>query len=329
MKFSILVSVALLGFTCAPKPDSPFTKPAFIQERADSVQVIPLQTKTNFKFKGLAIDAKNSMAYLGSWDKKEIIAISLTNFNYEVLKTIYSGRLSGMDCYIKNGIVYALMNEIDDNVASQSISVLLMFDMASKKLIRSYEAKGTGGRNHFNHVVVDSHGIAYVSNTLKSNILTVNTSNPGDSFKILVQHEHLSWVHGIDLSADETKLFTTSYEGGIKIFNLHTKTFSVFHDTVTAGDDGLKYYKGCLYGVGQNSLKRYTLDQAQSQVIKIDTLLNNHAYFNDPRCLAIENGILYCLANIEFDPVRFTRSQKPFSGNELKDTYLLRLPLDK
>ena len=278
------------------------------------IQVIKLGTGTNFKFKGLAVDVKNSTAYLGSWDKKEIVAVSLVNKNYEVLKTKYSGKLNGMDCYIKNGIVYAVMNEVDDNPQYQPISVLLLFDATTRKLIRAYEVKGIGGRNHFNHVVVDDNGIAYISNTLKSSIFSVDTKDPNSSLKEFIQHSDLSWVHGIDLSADGTKLFTTSYNGGIKFFDLKGKNFLPFKDMTTAGDDGLKYYEGFLYGVGKNSIKRYTLDEAQSKVIKTDTLVSNHAYFNDPRCLQLENGILYCLANIEFDATTFTVKGKTFKG---------------
>jgi hypothetical protein len=300
---------------------------AFAQSES-TIEVIKFGTGTSFKFKGLAIDTKNSAAYLGSWDKKEIVVVLMASKKHEVLKTKYSGKLNGMDCYLKNGIVYAVMNDVDDDPQHQPISVLILFDAVTQKVIRAYEAKGVDGRNHFNHVVVDDAGVAYISNTLKSNIFFVNTKDPKDTLKEFIHHSDLSWVHGIDISPDGTKLFTTAYYGGIKFLDLRTKTFSAFRDVTTAGDDGLKYYEGFLYGVGNNSIKRYTLDETQNKVVKIDTLLSNHAYFNDPRCLHVENGFLYCLANIEFEPVTFTRQNKPFSGAKLRDTYLIKLKLE-
>lgn len=293
----------------------------------NKMEVIKLGTGTRFKFKGLAVDTRNSIAYLGSWDKKEIIAVSLRDNSHTVLKTKYSGKLNGMDCYLKNGLVYSLMNEVDDNPQHQPISVLILFDANTQKLIRSYEAKGIGGRNHFNHIVVDDSGVAYISNTLKSSIFTVNTNDPNDSLKELIHHDDLSWVHGLDLSSDGNKLFTTSYDGGIKFLDLKTMRFSGFKDIATAGDDGLKYYKGALYGVGKNSIKRYTLDDLQTKVIKTDTLLNNHLYFNDPRCLHAENDVLYCLGNIEFEPVTFTVGNKTYRGAKLKETYVIKISL--
>jgi WD40 repeat protein len=219
------------------------------------------------------------------------------------------------------------MNEVDDDLGHQPVSVLLMYDVDHSRVVRSYELKGAGGRHHFNHVVVDGKGIAYVSNTLKSAIYTVDTKDPKGSLNLLIEHEDLSWVHGIDLSPDDTKLFTTSYEGGIRILDLRTKKFFDYKQQTTAGDDGLKYYRGSLYGVGQNSIKKYSLDEAETKVIRIDTLLEDHAYFNDPRCLHIVDGVLYCLANIDFEPATFRDGKHPPRDRALTDSFLIRLNL--
>jgi hypothetical protein len=295
--------------------------------KPDSVEVLKLGTGTDFKFKGLAIDLKAQKVYLGSWDKKEIVMVSLSTGKHEILKTKYSGELTGMDCYLKNGKVYALMNEVDDTPGARPISVLLVFDSQTGKLIRSYESAGVAGRNHFNHVVVDNNGVAYISNTLKSSVNRVNTNDPNDRITTLVEHKDLSWVHGIDLSPDGSRLFTTSYDGGIRIFDLKSNAFFSYRDTTLAGDDGLKYYKGYLYGVGHNAIKRYTLDKAETRITKTETIMKDHESFNDPRCLHIENGFLYCLSNIEFEPVTFRGQQTPSRSTALTDTYIVKLKL--
>jgi len=333
MKQLIVLLIVSLILNCSGKTKNPvlFAERILLGEKSkiDSIDVIKLGTGTNFKFKGLAIDVKNLTAYLGSYDKKEIVAVSLLNGAYEVIKTKYSGRLNGMGCYLKNNKLYAVMNEVEVAPDSKDnlIAALLVIDITTKKLIHSYESKGINGRNHFNHIVVDENGVAYISDTLKSSIYTVNTNNSKDTLKLLVEHKDLSWVHGIDLSADGNKLFTTSYGGGIKFFNLKTKTFSGYRDTILAGDDGLKYYKGFLYGVGQNMIKKYTLDHSENKVIKTDTLIRNHEYFNDPRSLHIENGVLYCLANIEFEPVNFRSINETHRNTALTDSYLIKFNL--
>jgi hypothetical protein len=323
MSLNLLIFLPLLFLMLNHQQPS---KPRMEIKKPDAVEVIKLGTGTSFKFKGLAIDVKSQKAFLGSWDKKEIVMVSLLTKKHEILKTKYSGKLNGMDCYLKNGKVYALMNEVDDNPEAQPISVLLIFDSATGKLIRSYEARGVDGRNHFNHVVVSNDGVAYISNTLKSCINIVDTKDPAGRVAILVEHPDLSWVHGIDLSLDDTKLFTTSYQGGIRVLDLKAKSFFSYKDTTLAGDDGLKYHKGSLYGVGQNAIKRYVLDEAETQILKVETILKDHDVFNDPRCLHIENGFLYCLANIEFEPVTF-RSGKTARQIALTDTYIIKLKL--
>jgi hypothetical protein len=298
-----------------------------LEDKSDSLEVIKLETGKEFRFKGLAIDVKAEKAYLGSWDKKEIVVISLKEKKYNVIKTKYSGILNGMGTYIKNDKLYAVMNDVDDNPQARPISALLVIDLVNQKVLHSYEAIGANGRHHFNHVTVDEQGIAYISNTLKSSIYTVNTVNPQDHLRKLVEHEDLSWIHGIDISPDGSKLFSTSYHGGIKIYDLKRGRFSDFRDTSTTGDDGLKYYQGCLYGIGNNALKRYTLNDTEDKIVKTETLLYDHEFFNDPRCLSIVGGYLYCLGNIEFEPVEFRRSRKMARKKPLNDSYLIKLKL--
>jgi WD40 repeat protein len=318
----IFVFVTTLAFQLAAQH-----LPAVTEKRTDSIQVIGLGTGTAFKFKGLAIDQQAQHAFLGSWDKKEIVRVSFLTGEHQILKTQYSGQLNGMDCYFRNGLVYALMNDVNDDPRSHPISVLLVFEASSGELRKSYELPGVNGRNHFNHVVVDSKGIVYISNTLKSCIHIVDTRDDTSQVGTLIVHPDLSWVHGIDLSADETKLFTTSYEAGIRIFDLRSKAFFRFTNKALAGDDGLKYYKGSLYGAGQNSIKRYLLNKSETSIVEIDTLLKDHSKFNDPRCLHVENDVLYCLSNIEFDPVVFRHQKSSSLKASLTDTYILKIRL--
>lgn len=288
------------------------------------VGIVSLGTGKAYRFKGLTMSG--STAYLGSWDKKEIVAVSLTDKKSRVLKTKYSGRLNAMGCYIADGVLFVVMNEVINNPKRDLLSAMVMIDLKTEEVIRSYEAKGKGGRHHFNHIVVGRNGVAYVSNTLKSAIYTVDTRNATDSLKLLVRDNDLAYVHGIDLSPDGKTLYTTSYEAGIRILNLQTLQFGAYRDKATAGDDGLRFHNGNLYGVGQNSIKRYTMDAGLTKITKIDTLLADHPVFNDPRCLHVEGNILYCLANIEFDAVPFQRPRRRM-GRSQTDTHLVSLRL--
>lgn len=332
IKLSILFIVTMVCCSSPEKSKStnPEKHPAVIQtisqNKPGTVEVIPLNTGREFRFKGMSLDLKNGKAYLGSWDQKQIVVIDLKRKAHQLIPTKYSGRLNGMGVYLKDNTLYAVMNEVNDDPEAKAISVLLVIDTETLTVLRSYEAVGVNGRNHFNHVVVNDHGIAYVSNTLKSSIYTVDTTNPEDSLKELVQHADLSWVHGIDITPDGTKIFSTAYDGGIKFYDLKKKTLLPYKDLATNQNDGLKYYRGYLYGIGEGALKRYTLNKTEDEVISTDVLLPDHQFFNDPRCLHIEDGWIYILANIEFDIVSFrggaqntAKDKRPFT-----DTYILK-----
>ena len=295
----------------------------FAPDQEVTLQRISLGTGKKYRLKGLAIDPKNQMAYLGSWDQKVIVSVSLIDQTCSEINTPYNGKLNGMGTYLKGNRLYAVMNEVDDRPDANAISALVIIDLVNGELIGSYESVGKNGRNHFNHVVVDDQGVAYVSNTLKSNILTVDTNDASDSLKVFLEDSSLSWVHGIDLNPDNNRLFTTAYKGGIRIVDLQTGRFLPYRNMTHTSNDGLKYYRGSLYGVGHNTLIRYQLSKEEDDIIKIDTLLHDHEYFNDPRCLHIESGWLYCLANIDYEPGPYHQRKTP-----LNDSYLVKLRVD-
>ncbi len=60
----------------------------------------------------------------------------------------------------------------------------------------------------------------------------------------------------------------------------------------------------------------------------MELILKDHPRFNDPRCLHVAGGVLYCLANIGFEIVRFdTSSPVPDSRPDFTDTYIIALQL--
>ena len=288
--------------------------------------VIGLHTGIGFRFKGLAIDPDARTAYLGSWDRKQIVAVDLRDRTHRLIATKYSGRLNGMGVYLRHRVLYAVMNEVDDRPGARALSVLLVIDATSHRVLRAYELRGAGGRHHFNHVVVDRRGIAYVSDTLQSSIYTVDTEKPADRLRLLIEHKDLALVHGLDLSPDGSVLFSTSYRAGIKFLDLGTLEFSSFGDPATAGDDGLRYHEGSLYGAGGNAIRRYVLSDAEDAVVRTEVFARDHERFNDPRCLHIQGGWLYVLANIELDPVTF-RSGRVGSKQRLTDSYVIKYRL--
>lgn len=293
------------------------------------VRVIPLHTRTAYRFKGLAVDSTGNRFFLGSWDQREIVSVSAAAPGVTVFKSPYQGRLAGMGVFLRAGRLYALMNEVDDAPDARPESVLLVFHAASGTLLHTYALQGTAeGRHHFNHIVVNGAGRAYISNTLKAGVWTVNTTDPTDSLRPLLIDPRLRLVHGIALPPSEDRLFVTSYEAGLAVVDLSSRTLRVYDAPGSQGTDGLRYYRGSLYGVGQNALTRYRLNADGSRVTSAIPLLINHPAFNDPRCLDIVDGTLFILGNIEHAPVGFRDSSR--RGIAQTDTHILayRLPDD-
>jgi hypothetical protein len=311
----------------APPAKAPDTLMPEVGESAVAEPVaIALRTGTGFRFKGLALDPDARTAFLGSWDRKQILAVHLRDGTRRLIATRYSGKLNGMGLYRRDGKLYAVMNEVNDRPGARALSVLVVIDATDLTVLRSYELRGRGGRHHFNHVVVNRRGVAYVSDTVQSSIYTVDTENPADRLGLLIEHEDLSWVHGLDLSPDEKTLFTTSYRAGIKFLDVETLEFSSFRDPATAGDDGLRYHEGSLFGVGGNAIKRYVLNEAENTVVRTELFARDHERFNDPRCLHIQDGWLYVLANIELEPVTF-RNGRASREQPLTDSYVIKYRL--
>jgi hypothetical protein len=284
------------------------------------VEVVRLGTGTGYRFKGLALDPDAQVAYLASWDRRRLVAADLRRGTHRAIPTAYDGRLNALGVCLRGGLLYAVMNEVDDAPAARALSVLLVIDTRDLRVLRAYERRATGVRHHFNHVAVDARGVAYVSDTLQAAIWTVDTTRSDARLSLLVTHPDLTRVHGLDVSPDAPRLFATSYGGGIKFLDLATGRLLPFSDRATAGDDGLKYHRGALYTAGRNAIRRFVLNESQDAVVRSEVLLQDHALFDDPRDLHVEDGRIHCLANIEL--------ARPRAGRPpLQDSHLLVLPL--
>jgi hypothetical protein len=292
---------------------------------SETIEVLPLGTGTQFRFKGLAIDGQRERALLGSWDQKQLVIVDLGTGVHRIVPTRYSGKLNGMGVHLRDDKLYFVMNEVNDRPGAGALSVLLVIDAVTLEMVRSYELRAAGARHHFNHVVVDDRGIAYVSDTLHASIYTVDTTRADDSLRVLVHHRDLTLVHGLALSATRATLIATSYESGIVFIDVDRKVLRPSRAPSTAGDDGLAYHAGVVYGIGRNALKRYTLNAAEDAVVATNVLIHDHPAFNDPRCLDIRDGWLYALANIELEPVTFAGGRSRSAA--LDDSHLVRYRL--
>ena len=282
-----------------------------------------LGTTDSLHLTGIDIDLKNQIAYFGAPNNQEIVKYDLKTKKWNYIKTKYSNQLNPVGVHFKNDLLYVTMNQ---NTSENQISAFVVIDTKTNKLIRQYETKPTNKRNQFYHIAVDNKGIAYISNIHKSSIYTVNTLDESDSLKVFINDESLGWIHGIDISDDQSKLFITGYVGGIQIYDLNKKALLPLIDTVKSDNDQIKYHKGSLYALGGNFFKKYSLNSNETDVVKVDTLIANHSYFNDPRHFVIQNDIAHILTNNGFKPFDYRNGR--FSRKDtLTDSYILKYNL--
>jgi hypothetical protein len=287
---------------------------AALPARAE-VASVALRTGRAYAFKSIAVDAAERRVFLGSWREKAIVVVDLAGGPPRVIASRYNGKLNGMGVHLRGDRLYAVMNEVDDRPGAKPIAVLLVIDAATERVLHAHELRAETTRHHFNHVVVDARGAAYVSDTVLGRIYRVDTTDPKARFELVLAHADLSWVHGVALVANETLLATTSYKGGVRFLELATRRWKPYRDLTTAGADGLVYHAGSLYGVGGAKITRYVLDAREAAIVRSEVVLRDHALFDDPRDLQVRDGWLYCLANL--DPAR------------QRDTHLLKLRLDE
>lgn len=311
----------------APLPAVPVVTPtAAAAARSPAPVAAPrvqgLGTGTDYRFKGLAIDRATARAYLASWDRKQLVVVDLERGTHHELPTPYAGRLAVLGVHVRDGALYAVLNQIDGGVATPAISALVVIDVATEALVRAFELHARGPRHHFNHVVVAADGTAYVSDTLHATIHAVDTRDPAASFGPLVVDARLGRVHGVALSRAAPRLFATAYDGGLSIYDLEHHTFLGEPFAASAGDDGLAYARGGLYGIGRERLTHYALDPTESEVIDASVVLLEHPSFNDPRDVWVEDDRITCLANMELAPASPHRRGRPATDTNLLEILL-------
>ena len=289
------------------------------------LEVIPLNTHRDYRFKGLAISRDGTAAYLGSWDRKEVLSIDLKTSAVERFSSPFSGRLNALGTLIHDDRLYALLNEVDDAPNSAPLSALALFDIGTGTMLRAHTLSATPGksRHHFNHVVVGPDRMAYISDTLHGAIYRVDLREPNAAPYLWVVEEALALIHGLALEPSHSVLFVTSYEEGLGRIDLNTGTYASFKNPDSRRNDGIRYHRGAIYGVGGNAVSRYRLNAEMTAIVDTQALIVNHPSFNDPRCIDIVGEVFYVLANIEHDPVQFRR-QADAHGESQMDTSILR-----
>jgi hypothetical protein len=131
------------------------------------------------------------------------------------------------------------------------------------------------------------------------------------ALRVLTDAGPIGSAQGLTPSADGSVLFAADYVQGIVRVDPRTGAATLLpvpEDTAVTGIDGLVFHAGTLVGV-QNGIRphrvvRLRLDPAFTRVTAVETLVRNHPDFDEPTLATVVDGVLYYVANSQYDHVR-------------------------
>ncbi len=292
------------------------------------LEVITIDFENDLIPEGITIDEANSKLYLSSIYKRKLVAHDLiSQHTQNFISSGEYGYKSGVGITIWNGKLFALGSDLIEGNWS---SVLLVFDLNNKELLHTYHLDLTSS-HLMNDLAIDQNGEVYITDTV--NHCVYRLQYPDGTIEPFYAHELLQNPNGIAISDDGKKLFVDSWPNGVRVIDLKTKAMGNGKNEKTKGIDGLKYYKGDLYGIrnagndtSKHGLVKMVLDESEEKITKVVPLLMDHELMDIPTTFAIANGKAYILANSQL--LNLDQETKTIiSPQKLKPTYILAFPL--
>ena len=298
---------------------------------ADEVQVIEIDYQKDLIPEGIAYHPEKSILYLSSIYKDKLIAYDLNSgMTKDLITSGQYGYKHGIGIEIKDNKLFALSSALKNDRGS---SLLLVFDLEEETLIGRYQLKDTV--SHFmNDLAISQKGQIFITDTGRSVVYKLDY--PDGDITLFMEDESIKQPNGIAISDDDRFLYVDSWTTGIRIVDLSTGT--IVNSDYSGTDkwmpvDGLKYYKGDLYGIRNgfndkhlHGLLKLGLSEDKKEIDTILPLLINHPKMNIPTTFSIHDGYAYILANSQMD--RLNQSEfKLVNSDSLTDTYVLKVKL--
>lgn len=256
---------------------------------------------------GIAYSEINDIFYLTSIGKSKIIELDRkSGTQKDFIKGHEFGYAPGAGIHVddKKRLVYALGGYY---MIQDSLSSLFAFDMNSKTLLGKYAVEGEG--EHFlNDMTQDDKGNLYITDTKNSSVYILK--NNADKLEMFFKSPEIEFPNGISISDDNTKLFIASFNKGVRIVDISSKTILNKEDNlgVSQGIDGLKFFKGNLFGV-QNGIKvnssnfrKLILNQSQNKIISFEVIDSHTPKLNVPLtfCIIGDKAIVIGNSNLQY-----------------------------
>lgn len=275
---------------------------------------------------GIAYDPVEEIFYLGSLQKRKIIALDKQNRISDFTAPGQDGLLPvlGMKVDEKRRALWAASSYGFYNPAIPrellGMSGVFKFDLRTGKLLKKYMLPRSEG--HFlNDLTICPNGDVYVTDWVVYGIYRISPAS--DSLERYV--DLLRSPNGIDCSADGTRLFVAG--DGIGVLDVAARRFSELRhppQTYLSGD-GLYYYDNSLIAVKNRKIERFHLDQSQTEVIRSEALDAYHPLFNMPTTGVVVGNQFYFIGNSQLRS--YSAEGRLLPVEKLEETKILHIDL--
>jgi hypothetical protein len=249
---------------------------------------------------GLAYDARQSVFYLGSLNRRKIVKINtegrVSDFGPATQEAFLP--ILGIRLHPSDGTIWA--NSFSEDVGKTE---LLHFD-ASGKLLGRYAPKDNA-RHGFNDLVVLKNGEIILSDSLANMVWRFDPRQ--ETFSPLSIYRPLLYPNGVAETEDNRQVFVADNVGVVRI-DLGSGTSADVNPgprSTLASADGLYWHTGNLIaiqnGIGSPRVATFRLSKDGSRVLQTTVLENRSPFTVLPTTGAIKGNDFYFIANSQID----------------------------
>jgi WD40 repeat protein len=303
-----------------------FTFITLIGCQSNPIEKISLMDSKDLIPEGITISGQT--VFMSSIHKNKIVQFEINNNKISnFIESNQFGFKSGVGLFAKDNLLFALTNDLNKDSLT---SLLFVFDITKKKLIKTFELKDS--TKHFlNDLTINSLNQIFITDSKQHKIYKL--SYPNGQIQEFLPPSDNKYLNGIALSEDGNKIFVASDNNGIRIVDVATKKILNKPSPETVGLDGLKFYKGKIYAIrnADKSIEKHKLiavflTDTEEEIKKVDILLEKHPSLNVPTTLDISNGYIYMIANSQMDNLN-QLTNKIIDLKILTETYILKIKL--
>lgn len=278
---------------------------------------------------GLAYDPASGDLFVSSVHRRRILRIGSEGKPRDFVPAGSNGLYGvlGMRVDAQRGLLWATSSalpEVDGLAAAErGHTAVHCFDLKSGEVRAKVELYDADHRHHFDDLVLDADGRAFVSDGFGGAIYAVA---PDGSHEVWLPPGALASPQGLAWSADGGTLYAADYGRGLAAIDRRARSIRwlTAGDAVLSGIDGLVLdpRDGTLIAT-QNGLQppRIVRLRVDGDRVRSEILLMNAAQLTEPTLGAIVDNAFVFVANAQwdaFDPKHATRAAP---------TVILRLPL--